>query len=218
MPGQDRPGGSDPQRRLANGAAGEAIAQAMGEFSMSYCAIIPFHGYTADHDRMISFHNAWGGHARIWTALYDTHLLDPSRQYDSWLIAASQDPHDRRLWELVDDGRLSSAERLVHAATFDYALIARKNFRNFANQLRAFRCQYPPEPEDTCHLAAWAQAIEHADADYLGFWGTSVTRNPWEVWVDEETSRPYDLSQDHKHFDVYARYSLSYTAKHQENP
>jgi hypothetical protein len=172
---------------------------------VSYCAVIEFRGGKAG--RQHEFQNAWGGAARIWSALFDKYLKDPNREYDNWLSRASRDG-DRSLWDLAKDARLTDFERAIHMATFDKAVVFRKDFARYVADLRAFDAAYPlarrdvrpaglTELEQTLseeveagskprnHLLAWAELIEKLpeEVEAVGFHQTSVVESPWETYV-----------------------------------
>jgi hypothetical protein len=146
---------------------------------MSRCAIITFRGGKAD--AQIEFHNAWLGAARIWDALYDKYLKNPTVPYDSWLFGLRDNQH--RLWDLVNRTDLPIHERIVHASTLDLAYINKEHFPEFCADLRKFDSAFPSE---CSHLTAWADAIEKLDCEAIGFWGTSVGENPWCHFNEEK--------------------------------
>ena len=72
---------------------------------MSYCELL---GFTSDN-QMISiqeYRNAHGWADYIWTNLFNKYLKNPNLPYDSWMTR-SQD-----LWQLIEDDRLSTAEKI----------------------------------------------------------------------------------------------------------
>lgn len=159
---------------------------------MSYCQIIPFAEGLPQSG--IEFRNAWGGAARIWSALFDAYLKNPAIPYHNWM-GNSDD-----LWELAKREDLPVFERAVHASTFDHAYISRENFGRFAADLRQFAEKYPV-PGAVDHLVPWADWIEGSDAEAVGFHGTSVAENPWWVWDEEkDESTPTPLEDG---FEVY---------------
>lgn len=154
---------------------------------MSRCKIILFEkGEIKDE---IEFSNSWGGAARIWTSLFDAYLKDPNIPFHNWFFESE------KLWALAKNKSLPLFERIVHASTFDRAYINRKNLARFAVDLREFVEKYPV-PERVDHLTDWAQIIEMADADAIGFHATTVSGNPWDT--EDDGVRP--LSEG---FEVY---------------
>jgi hypothetical protein len=166
---------------------------------MSHCEIIAFRNNKAD--REIELRNAWGGHAMVWTVLFDLYLKNPHKEYDSWITQSS---NDSPLWKLHRDPRLAECERAVLVSTYDHALIMQKDFERFTAHLREFLAQ-SAGVVSWSHLPAYDQFIcENMDAQAIGFYGTSVAEDPWREH-DEETDEwvQYDLSTGEKHFDVY---------------
>ena len=171
---------------------------------MSYCAIITFKNSKIDAE--IEFRNSYGGAARIWTSLFDRYLKDDSVPYDCWMNRACVDD-GHSLWGLAKCKALSMCERAVHTATFDYAIVEKKNFKQFVKHLREFTQMHPVGSEFAHHLEAWAQCIENLDDDVesIGFYGTSCGENLWRGRYDQDKEEhvAYDLKTGDKHFDVY---------------
>lgn len=173
---------------------------------MSYTTILAFRNDVIHAERELR--NSYGGAAFIWDRLYNQYLVDRSKPYDSWLTDQSGS-----LWKLDRDKRLPLEARAVHASTFDHALVFNKDFTRFCSDLATFlRWNYPGGR--ACHIAAYIQFIaEHADAQAIGFWQTSVNENPWLVPpddTDEEGAewQSYNIATGTKHFDVYAHVDL----------
>ncbi len=164
-------------RRLALTPCSRAELPTNTDSKMSYCQIIPFAEGLPQSG--IEFRNAWGGAARIWSALFDAYLKNPAIPYHSWMGSADE------LWSLAKREDLPTFERAVHASTFDHAYISRENFGRFAGDLRQFAEKYPV-PGAVDHLLPWAEWIEASDAEAVGFHGTSVAENPWWVWDEEK--------------------------------
>jgi hypothetical protein len=178
---------------------------------MSYCQINVFKNGLPEYGE--EYRNSHGGHSRIWTALFDKYLKDPTIPYDCWLTRSL---HDRSLWELAHRKDLPLFERAVHTSTFDYAIVRRENFERYVAHLREFVDTYPAG-NYVCHLLAWADFIEGCDEDVeaIGYYGTSCGEDLWFVWDgDKEESVPYDLNTGEKHLEVYEW--LEYWEKHRE--
>jgi len=140
---------------------------------MSYTQLIIFKDGKPDSD--VEYRNAWGGSARIWTALFDAYV-PKKHEFDSWL---SNNGDDKRLWELASRADLPMFERAAHAFTFDRFYIRKENFGRFAADLRSFVAKYPA---GACvdHLPTWAKWLdENQDKEAVGLRGTSVSENPW---------------------------------------
>lgn len=167
---------------------------------MSYCEIITFKNGVPD-DRK-EFRNAWGGAARIWTALYDLYLKDRTDEYSNWLSDTSG-----RLWKLVDDARLTDVAKAVLTSTFDRAIVAREHFKRFAADLEAFDEAFPAPENHVSHLWSWVKFVSDLgdDVEAVGFYGTSCGEDLFTSY-DEETDEyiPYNLNEQQKHFEVYA--------------
>ncbi len=148
---------------------------------MGYCEIIPFKD--GNPQTGIEFHNPWRGAARVWDALFERYLKNPEIPYHSWLSSYSKDKGSD-LWDLAKSERLQLFERACHAFTFDLAYVRRENFGRFVADLRAFDRQYPVDYPS--HLSAWAELLETLDAEAVGLYGTSVSRNPWYEYDEEK--------------------------------
>lgn len=165
---------------------------------MSYCNLIEFNG---NEQTAHEFRNAWGGHARVWTAVFDKYVKN-SDPFDCW----AQRPDD--LWEVAHREDVPRYIRNVMAATFDFAVVMRENFGQFAAELRAFVSEFPVPPDYADHLMGWAELVDASSADMIGFYGTSCGENCWRVNVynddgDVEDSRPFDFLLDEGAFNVY---------------
>lgn len=165
---------------------------------MSYCQLITF--ANSKPAEAIEYQNAWGGAARVWDALFNRYLKDPANPYHSWMTGDAD-----KLWALARNSELPMFERAVHTATFDWAIIKREHFAQFAADLRAFVETYPPNGR-VCHLLAWAAFVETCTVEAIGFHSTSVASNLWYDWNNErDESVPYNLNSGIKHFEVYER-------------
>ncbi len=140
--------------------------------------------------------NAWGGHMRIWNAVYDRYFK--RGEYDSCLGNADV------LWAFPKTHR--SVERAVHAvliSTFDWALVMADDFDQYIADLVRFEELFLAG-DRVSHLAAYRSFIDgNRDAQAIGFHGTSVSEDPWTISIDEESYRSYSLATDDKHFGVY---------------
>lgn len=139
---------------------------------MSYTELIPF--IDGKPIPGIEFRNAWGGSARIWSSLFDAHVIK-QHQYDSWL---SNNGNDQRLWDIAKREDVPLFARTVHAFTFDRFYVRRDNFEAFACALDSFVKHYPVVGK-VDHLPKWREYFSNADCDAVGVYGTSVSENPW---------------------------------------
>lgn len=165
---------------------------------MSYCSIITFKNGKPNGE--VEYRNSWGGTAYIWDALFEKYLKDPNKEYDTWLCNKER---ARDLWQLSERPDIPLYMRAVLAATFDYAIVGRQHFKEFAKHLREF-VQYFGTRNRVCHLIEWADYIEKCKAEAVGFYGTSVSRNLWFDWDEKkDKSIPYNLNKRDDHFEVY---------------
>jgi hypothetical protein len=166
---------------------------------MSYCEIITFRDGKPDQSQ--EFGNSWGGAAFIWDCLFNKYLKDPRKEYDSWLGNAGSSSSS--LWKLHEREGLPRFERAVHMATYDRAIVEKRDFPQFIKDLLDFADAY--ESGRTSHLRSWAKFIqEHPDVQAVGFYMTSVSENLWYDWDEAtETMILYDCNTEKKHFSVY---------------
>jgi hypothetical protein len=165
---------------------------------MSYATIIRIPS-AGEYEDLAEYSNAWGGAARIWTAISDKYGIP-------WICA---DPKSRKFWDLAADPRLSDVERIVFASTFDRMLWEREHAHDLARFFREFSGTFSSKGSD--HLAAWADLLEqHAGDDCIGFGliGTSVAGDVWMV-PDGEDYRRFNWDRDKEtgqHLMLFAEY------------
>lgn len=173
---------------------------------MSYCEIIAFREHVPSVG--LELRNAWGGAAYVWNHMYDKFLKDPANEYDSWLRGAGTD--ESPLWKLHKRQDIPMFMRAVHTAMYDHAIVSQANFSRFVADLREFDRNFAKNGS-VCHLESFAKFIEeNADAEAIGFYGTSVSEYPWHVLPQPEGDDddflepiPYSLETGDKHFEVY---------------
>lgn len=165
---------------------------------MSYCALLAFspEGLTTIEE----YKNSHGWCAYVWGMLFDKYITKEDK-YDYWLNKP------QRLWDLVNDDRLSWTEIVVLRSTFDYALVKTKDVLALADLFDAFVEMYPPV-NHVCHLPAMAkdlrtQILDIRDVVAVGWYGMSVGDNPWTTYSEEEDDDvEYDCDTGDKHFFV----------------
>jgi hypothetical protein len=145
--------------------------------------------------------NSWGSAAFVWTALAKKYLEDEMAFFREG---------GKQLWALVDDERLSDAERIVLASTFDHAIIERARFADAAKAFREFS-HYHGTAGNANHLPAIADLLdEWRERPCVGmcFQQTSVSDDPWHGEYDAEAEeyKPFDFERDRRHFFVFAEY------------
>lgn len=109
----------------------------------------------------------------------------------------------KEIWNLADDERLKSNEKIALATTFDYVIIKKENFEQL---IKAFR-----EFEGNTSLKEQADIIEKMLNDEnciaLGFNQTSVNGDNWTNLggYNEETEEqiPYNLFTGDKHWFLF---------------
>ncbi len=146
--------------------------------------------------------NSWGSAAFVWSAL--------SEKYFGKEIIFGLERDPQRLWNLVNDERLSLAERIVHASTFDHAIVEYEHFADAAKLFREFSREHATVDSEN-HMPAIADLLdEWKDKPCIGmcFQQTSVSEDPWHgAWNEEkEDYEPYDIHTNKKHFFVFAKY------------
>lgn len=148
----------------------------------------------------VEYSNSWGSAAYVWTVLYDKYIKDPAKEYDTWVCNREG---AQKVWALVEREDLPFFMRAVLASTFDYAIVEREHFAEFAQHLNEFVSYFGTNGR-VCHLPAWAKKIEGLDAEAVGFYHTSVSENPWFEWDNKKDKDvPYNLKKGNKHFEAY---------------
>lgn len=162
--------------------------------------------------RIAEFRNSWGGAARVWSALCKRWLGD-----DCYWLTMRGDEQQAKVWALAKDERLSPAERIVMAATFDRVLVRRDELPRLAEHFREFDRLYPVSGVAN-HLPAQAALFDRlAGPDHgldfvpfaVGWQQTTVSENPWWTRLGEDDGRPYDLSQDEGHWFLFDRSEIT---------
>lgn len=146
----------------------------------------------------VEFRNSWGGMHRICDPIYKRWLADPNNPFDNWLRDME------KLWPLYKDARLEPGARLVLTFVFDWAVVLKDRFEDFAVNLRAFDRAYPAPGEAANHLPAWADFFQNSTADAIGLHATSCGDClwfPYDAKLDKTV--PYDMSKQSNHFDIY---------------
>jgi len=173
---------------------------------MSYCALVLFKNNKPIGE--LKFSNSWRGASLIWTALYDSYIKDPLKDYDNWLI---NEQGLERLWNLWRSDDLEYFESVVLLATLDGAIIKKENFKQFAKDLRLFVKKYNLDKGWVSHLTGWAKVFDESDCEAIGFYHTSVSENPWYTRDErKEEEIPVDLRKNKKWFSVYKEMEESY--------
>jgi len=122
------------------------------------------------------------------------------------------DPEMQWAVTLMQRTDLPDFERVVLAATMDYAIVKKEHFSIFAEDLTKFVLKYGTARYHdgkwytvVCHLIKWAEVFRTSTAEAISFYHTSVGENLWTDWDDEKDQPlPYDLNKDTKHFEVYS--------------
>jgi hypothetical protein len=170
---------------------------------MSYTTIhLVQHGGLAKHE---DFNNSWGSAMYVWTSLNSKYLAEPGESHTAFLFSESKFP---LLWKLAIDARLAKTERIVHATTFDRAMVKRENLLDLADRFDEFVELHPPG-KYVCSLPQQAESLRRIIGNSIDCVGvcwtqTSVASDVWQV-PDESTeeSRWYDIDRDKGHFFIY---------------
>ena len=173
---------------------------------MSYAALITFKDGKAAG--AVEYHNAWGGSARVWDALFNAYVTK-KHEYDSWIN--TNNGNDRRLWDLAVNTALPLFERAVHAFTFDLFYVRAEHFGRFAADLRSFAAKYPTGA-GADHLPAWAQWFEeNSSVEAVGLYETFVAENQWHraktcqhCGHDTDETEPVPLTEGSEVYDWLA--------------
>lgn len=122
----------------------------------------------------LELRNVWGYGLVVWGALGERYL---GRDLASLLLPTES----KRLWALGQDPRVPPAQRAVLVMTFDYAYVARENYRRAAEDIRSLLREFPPAPTGANHWPEIAALFDtDPDVPALGFWMTSVSDDPFD--------------------------------------
>jgi len=169
---------------------------------MSHTAI-----HTIDSDGNIcafkEYRNAHGGVARIWDALYDKYLKDPTNSHDHWGNLFNKD-NEKRLWNLWKDETIPKCARIVLIASFDYAVILKEFLAEYVDYLEEFEKLFPRDEKYVNHLPAWIEDCRELSKDEsvhgICFYGTSIGEDWWFPYDDEkEENVPYNINTGKEH-------------------
>ena len=165
---------------------------------MSYCEMF---GFTSE-GKMVSvkrYENAWGWAAYIWDKLFDKYLKDYSIRYDNWMGRSGD------LWKLIEDDRLAPFEKVALWSTFTYSQVRVSELSLFIRSIEMFLGAYPAG-EGTCHLGEIITDLMSVLQNpgkiiSVGWYGMSVSNNPWRGEYDEEIDEyaDYDVTTGTKH-------------------
>ena len=171
---------------------------------------------------VFEFGNSWGGAFYIWNAIFNRYMMDEVKyEYDNVLsMMSKEDERSQEFWDLYKSDRLAGFERTVLSFTYDYALVYKKDFEAFAEDLRKFSAKYARFfPNMLCHLDSWSKVFEMKkdgpEVEAIGLYATSVGDNFWYTWDEEkEEDIPFDLKADleapePKVFDAFLSRDLS---------
>ena len=159
------------------------------------------------------FGNAFRGAYLIWQYLEDKYMpynkLGKGMEREFSVFTTQEKDRLNKFWNLVNDDRLSIAEKITLYHTYDGVMVKKKNFKKL---IKAFE-EVSNQMEDCGHLKDQIIAVEKLihEPKVIGIcWQhTSVNADAWlnEGWVyeyDEETgneidSRPFNIFKDNYH-------------------
>ncbi len=151
--------------------------------------------------------NAFRGAMAVWTILEKKYLPKyvPSWAFDLDKEYSRMGTFDRggaaQIWNLVDDSRLSEAEKIVLSSTFDNVVVMVADIPKLVAAFRAF--------EGDTSLAEQADLIEGAtDLIAIAWNQTSVNGDAWQsdtsvIEDDDEFYPPYNILKENKHWDLF---------------
>ncbi len=157
---------------------------------MSYTTILAV--YPGEKiEELFELGNAWGSAPVIWDVMAQKYL-------NKGAFGAGDE-----LWGLWKDQKIPLLHRTVHLISFDRAFILKKDFKQAAQDIRAFLKDFP-QPEN--HINHWFSIADYLEADpnvpAIGFHMTSVSENPFHGdW--NEVDETYDPPKWSKCYSVY---------------
>lgn len=180
---------------------------------MSYTTILemPQEGELTE---VAEFNNSWGSAMRVWMPMAMAYLADPEANANQEMGRIMLSGDMCGLWKLVDGDKLTRAERIVLAWTFDKSVCEYSKLVEMAELFREFDKQHPV-PGKVNHLPAFADLYEKmglgipSDALGLCVIQTSVTSYVWDgVQPEDQEARcpRYDASKDTGHSFIFEEY------------
>lgn len=185
---------------------------------MSYTEIM---GVNKDGElyHIANVRNAWRGAMTVWSELAMVYLdMSPA---DFMLSEIKLEA----LWDLVNSKRVPKFARIVHASTFDKALVAKKNIGLLEDAFNDFDSEFNGGSllEQMKHIK---EEIENNDCIAIGWTATSVAADLWDSgrWTacalcsrdvpdydncdacDDRETLPYNINIDNDHFFVFEKY------------
>ncbi|ENU07773.1 hypothetical protein [Acinetobacter calcoaceticus] len=150
---------------------------------MSYTTILAIHP-EEKVEELFELGNAWGSAPVIWDAIAQKYLGKSN------FMAATLGDSGAKLWALCRDESVPLLHRTVHLMTMDRMFIEKKDFKQAAQDIRAFLNDFP-QPEN--HINHWPTIAEYLETEpeipAIGFHMTSVSENPfYGEWDDESES------------------------------
>lgn len=146
--------------------------------------------------KLSTFPNSWGGAYRVWDSLCKKYL--GKEVYTIYKDMQS-------LWDLWKNPRLMCCESTVLLSTFDRAVVLRPDFPEMAKAFDDFDHENPVPSGHANHLPAMAGVLRGLPPEHhaVAWQQTTVAECHWIVNIGEDEDRPYDLSIDVDHFNVF---------------
>lgn len=141
---------------------------------MSYTTMLGFRDcWTVELDE---FRNSHGSAPRVWDSIISSYG-GPQK----WILASDEEL--RAFWRLAKDPRLSRAERVAFAWTFDRAVCFQERAEELAELLMEFDRAHPAVTGNVNHLPAVAAALtKPRDEGFLVFgWNQTSVADTWTV-------------------------------------
>ena len=168
--------------------------------------------YAVDAEGNIEFEgecqNAWLGAMHVWKTLASKYgIVKPGEEYRLLL----DDSVMKQIWALARDERLPWWERVVHASTFDRAIVLRDDFPRL---IEAFEQWVRERPEEAiglaCQLDYFKLIVEH-ERGFRGIcWNqTTIGESYW--WVrdgsgEDEEGRQFNIDRDAEWWSLFEKH------------
>jgi len=148
--------------------------------------------------------NAFGGAFSVWRALIGKYLVRGDDEATIFMMRGDMGS----LWRLVRDERLTRAERIVLASTYDNVVIWHDHLMRVIHAFEGWAHVHPKHTSHTMEeeVGLLAKIWQRKSLRGACFNQTSVCDSPWTVYGPHGGTRPYNVLRDSGHWELFGHY------------